>query len=135
MSLWIDKYRPNSFEDFFVRKDMVNDYLGLGDSDEIPHLILNGPSGSGRTTLIRGLVGRIFMEKHSESKLKYDERIFVTPSGKKISLTVFSGVNHLEFTPSDAGIYDRVVISEIVKDVAQTHQVSKTAKGFKGNLI
>jgi replication factor C subunit 3/5 len=39
-----------------------------------------------------------------------------------------SSLYHLEITPSDVGNYDRVVISELLKEVAQTQQVDQGAK-------
>lgn len=47
-------------------------------------------------------------------------------------MTVFSSNYHIEINPSDVGIYDRVVIQEVIKEVAQTQQVDKSKKAFKG---
>ena len=42
---------------------------------------------------------------------------------------------HIEVNPSDAGIYDRVVIQELIKTVAQSHQLdSSTQREFKGKF-
>lgn len=39
------------------------------------------------------------------------------------------------FVYSDAGIYDRVVVQELIKTVAQSHQLdSTTQKEFKGRI-
>ena len=39
------------------------------------------------------------------------------------------------FVYSDAGIYDRVVVQELIKTVAQSHQLdSTTQKEFKGSI-
>lgn len=35
---------------------------------------------------------------------------------------------HIELTPSDAGGYDRLVIQDILKEIAQTQQVDQNAK-------
>lgn len=35
---------------------------------------------------------------------------------------------HLEITPADVGTYDRVVVQELLKEVAQTQQVDLSAK-------
>ena len=40
----------------------------------------------------------------------------------------------LFFFSSDAGIHDRVVIMELLKEVAQSHSLDTTHKDFKGNL-
>lgn len=61
-------------------------------------------------------------------KIKIDARVFQTTSNRKLEFNVVSSVYHLEITPSDVGNYDRVVIQELLKEVAQTQQVDVTAK-------
>lgn len=58
----------------------------------------------------------------------------MTPSGRKIDIVLFSSNYHVELTPSDVGIYDRVVVQEIIKELAQTQQIDKSKKYFKGNV-
>lgn len=44
--------------------------------------------------------------------------------------------SHIEITPSDVGIYDRIVIQDILKEMAQTQQVDLNAKKrFKAVVI
>lgn len=41
---------------------------------------------------------------------------------------------HIEVNPSDVGIYDRIVIMDLVKTTAQTHQIDINGqRDFKGN--
>lgn len=61
-------------------------------------------------------------------RIKIDARVFQTSSNRKLEFNVVTSVYHLEITPSDLGIYDRVVIQELLKEVAQTQQVDLTAK-------
>jgi replication factor C subunit 3/5 len=57
---------------------------------------------------------------------------FTTPSNRKIDIMIISSNYHIEVNPSDAGIYDRVVVVELVKQIAQTHQIdSGGQKNFK----
>lgn len=43
---------------------------------------------------------------------------------------------HIEVNASDAGMYDRIVVMELIKTVAQTHQLdSAKQRHFKGNTI
>lgn len=40
---------------------------------------------------------------------------------------------HIEVNPSDAGIYDRIVVMDLIKSAAQTHQLDGTGqREFKG---
>lgn len=58
---------------------------------------------------------------------------FQTPSNKKIDITTVSSNYHLEVNPSDVGFHDRVVIQELIKTVAQTHQLDPSGqREFKG---
>lgn len=82
-------------------------------------------------------ITKVFQKLHPAAicksyKIKIDEKAFQTPSGKKIEVTVFSSNYHIEINPSDVGIYDRVVIQEIIKELAQTQQVDKSKRAFKG---
>jgi replication factor C subunit 3/5 len=88
-------------------------------------------------------------------QLKIDQRVFVTPSKRKLDVNVVQSNYHIELTPSyvaeddarcppgkltlairrhsDVGMYDRVVIQDILKEIAQTQQVDLNAKQkFKG---
>ena len=49
-------------------------------------------------------------------------------SNRKLEFTLVSSNYHLEITPSDVGSYDRVVIQDLLKEVAQTQQVDLAAK-------
>ena len=43
---------------------------------------------------------------------------------------------HIEVNPSDVGIYDRVVIQELIKTVASTQQLDSAGqREFKGNVL
>ena len=49
-------------------------------------------------------------------------------SNRKLEFNIVSSNYHLEITPSDVGNYDRVVIQDLLKEVAQTQQVDLAAK-------
>lgn len=61
-------------------------------------------------------------------KIKIDSRVFQTTSNRKLEFNIVSSVYHLEITPSDVGNYDRVVVQDLLKEVAQTQQVDQGAK-------
>lgn len=61
-------------------------------------------------------------------KIKIDARVFQTSTSRKLEFNIVSSVYHLEITPSDVGSYDRVVVQELLKEVAQTQQVDLNAR-------
>lgn len=61
-------------------------------------------------------------------KIKIDSRVFQTTTNRKLEFNIVSSVYHLEITPSDVGNYDRVVIQDLLKEVAQTQQVDMGAR-------
>lgn len=59
-----------------------------------------------------------------------------TPSKKKLEITTLASNYHLEVNPSDVGIYDRVVVQELIKTCASTQQLDTTGqRQFKGSVL
>lgn len=61
-------------------------------------------------------------------KIKIDSRIFQTVSNRKLEFNIVASVYHLEITPSDVGNFDRVVVQDLLKEIAQTQQVDQSAR-------
>ena len=58
-SLWVERYRPVSLENYIGNehlKTKVSKYISTGD---IPHLLLHGKAGTGKTTLAKLLVSNV----------------------------------------------------------------------------
>lgn len=121
MSLWVDKYRPKTLAQLSYHKDITQNLQALSKSGDFPHLLVYGPSGAGKKTRIYATLHAIFGV--SVEKLKIDVKTFTTPSNRKLEFNVLSSPHHLEITPSDMGNNDRVVIQDLLKDVASTEQV------------
>ena len=61
-------------------------------------------------------------------KIKIDSRIFQTTTNRKLEFNIVASIYHLEITPSDVGNYDRVVVQDLLREVAQTQQVDQGAR-------
>jgi replication factor C subunit 3/5 len=98
----------------------------MSSDGELPHILFYGPTGGGKKTRCTGLLRSTFGP--SVDKLRLDSRTFTTPSNKTLSINLISSAYHIELTPSDAGIYDRYVVNEVIKEMA-SHQSLSTIGG------
>jgi len=63
--LWVEKYRPKTVEDYVFRDDnQRNQVLTWIKEKSIPHLILSGSPGIGKTTLAKVLLNEIGVEEY-----------------------------------------------------------------------
>ncbi|OCH94388.1 P-loop containing nucleoside triphosphate hydrolase protein [Obba rivulosa] len=126
MSLWVDKHRPRTLDELHYHHGLSARLRALAASGDFPHMLFYGPSGAGKKTRIACTLRELFGK--GVEKLKIDQRVFMTPSKRKLDVNVVQSNFHIEITPSEVGNYDRVVIQELLKEIAQTQQVDLNAK-------
>ncbi|KAH0848795.1 replication factor C subunit 5 [Fonsecaea monophora] len=126
MALLVDKLRPRSLDALTYHKDLSERLVALASSADFPHLLFYGPSGAGKKTRVLATLRALYGS--GAEKIKIDARMFTTSSNRKLEFNIVSSVYHLEITPSDVGTYDRVVIQDLLKEVAQTQQIDLGAK-------
>ncbi|ANB14699.1 replication factor C subunit 5 [Sugiyamaella lignohabitans] len=125
MSLWVHKYMPKSLDTLDYHDGLSKSLKSLAASGEFPHMLMYGPSGAGKKTRVMAVLRELYGP--GVSKIKIDGRVFQTNS-KKVEFNIVSSVHHLEITPSDMGNNDRVVIQDLLKEIAQTQQVDLSSK-------
>ena len=68
--LWVEKYRPSSLSTYIGNehlKDKVRIYL---ESEDVPHLLLYGKAGTGKTTLAKIITNKIDIYYKQISSIK-----------------------------------------------------------------
>lgn len=123
--LWVDKYRPIKLDDLSYHNDISNRLRSLANSPQnIPHLFFYGPSGSGKKTRINTLLRQLY--GNGATKLKLDKRIFTTPTNRTIEINMITSSYHIELSPGDAGLNDRFIIQDIIKEMASNKNIVNT---------
>jgi len=57
--LWVEKYRPTELKELALAPDVRKVLTGFLAKGEIPHLLLEGPAGCGKTTIAKILVAKL----------------------------------------------------------------------------
>jgi len=135
MPLWVDKHRPSRFAQLSYHPDLTRQLESLtSDPGGIPHLLFYGPPGAGKKTRIKAILRAVFGP--GAERLRLDKRAFVTPTRRTVEVNMISSNYHVEMAPGDAGLNDRFVIQDVIKEMAQNKNIASvgsaaTAKGAK----
>lgn len=67
--LWVEKYRPNNLDDYiFHNEHHKTIFTNMIEEQSIPHLLLSGVQGSGKTTIARILIDNLNIDKEMDVK-------------------------------------------------------------------
>ncbi|KAH0571495.1 Replication factor C, subunit 5 [Spironucleus salmonicida] len=116
--MWCNRFRPKSFDEL-VNNDSTPIFSALSTSDNPPHLLLTGPSGSGRHTRALLYLQQIFNLNSlsfasSTLTYKHNDQDFEVP--------IVSSSVHVELNPS-LSPHDQSIVSSVIKEAASTAPV------------
>jgi replication factor C small subunit len=60
--LWTEKYRPHTLEEIIGQEQVIDHLLAFAQKGSVPHLILTGKHGTGKTSAIQCLAKRLYGE-------------------------------------------------------------------------
>jgi len=79
-------------------------------------------AGAGKRTRVLALLRELYGS--GAERLRIEHQTYEAPSGRKIEIKTVASNYHIEVNPSDAGIYDRVVVQGLIKTAASAQQLS-----------
>ncbi|MBW0571821.1 hypothetical protein O181_111536, partial [Austropuccinia psidii MF-1] len=133
-SLLVDKYRPRTLDELDYHHELTRRIRALAQTADFPHCLFYGPSGSGKKTRIATTLNELFGP--GAQKLRIEQKVFLTPSRRRLELQIVQSNYHIELTPSDVAQWDRSVVQDILKEVAQSAQLDSSAtRRFKVVVI
>lgn len=125
MSLWVDKYCPESLRKLDLHQEINDRLVALAGSEEIPHMMFFGPPGAGKKTRVSCLLREIFGP--GVDKIKIEHKTIKTPSNKTVEISTLGSNYHIQCNPSDAGSNDRFVIQDVIKEIASHANLNATS--------
>ncbi|KAK2198294.1 bifunctional P-loop containing nucleoside triphosphate hydrolase/AAA+ ATPase domain/Replication factor C [Babesia duncani] len=57
---WVEKYRPEKFEDIISHEDIIPTLMTFANKGKLPHLLLHGPPGTGKTSTIMAVARYLY---------------------------------------------------------------------------
>lgn len=94
---------------------------------DIPHLLFHGPRGSGKMTLVRHLLKKLYGP--GVNRVTTEKRVVETASSKHtIDIDVRVSNYHIEMEPSDAGANDTYVVQHAIKEMANNGSIAAVFK-------
>lgn len=104
--------------DFLLHPDVSATCRALAQSGEFPHLLIYGPPGAGKRTLVTGLLHDLFPLWNGEASVV--QRTFSVSGEKPLVLSLLHSAHHIEINPSELRCNkDRLVVQELVKEIAE----------------
>lgn len=127
--LWVDKHRPSKLAELSYNDSTTERLEALASSPAtMPHLFFYGPPGAGKKTRIMSLLRQIYGA--GAERLRLDKRTFTTPTKRVVEINMISSNYHIEISPGDAGLQDRYVVQEVIKEMASNKSLL-TGEGNK----
>jgi len=67
---WVEKYRPASMQELVAHEDIIRTITRMMEKRQLPHMLLHGPPGTGKTSTIIALAKTMYKERFKSMTLE-----------------------------------------------------------------
>jgi replication factor C subunit 3/5 len=128
-----EKYKPIHYEDCIFNRNILDQLLHLSSYDDIPHLIISGPSGGGKKTIVKLFLEALYdQDVNILTRNKYK----ITGSSSKKEIEFSQSNYHIEIEPTNTN-HDKHILQEVIKQYAQhkSFNIFSRNRNFKTIII
>ena len=133
MAFLLEKYKPRDVNDFSFNVNILEQLLHVATYDDIPHIIISGPPGGGKKTILNKFLEAIYdSDVNCLTKCTYS----VSGSSAKKDVEILQSNYHIIIEPTSTN-HDKYILQEIIKQYAmhKTFNFFKTQRNFKTIVI
>jgi len=129
----VNKYCPQILSDSLMNNDVLKQLIHIASYDDIPHVIISGPHGGGKKTIVRFFLEAIYDKNvNNLTKTKYK----ISGASKKNIIEIMQSDYHIVIEPTSTN-NDKYVLQEIIKQYAshKMFEFFETKRPFKTIVI
>lgn len=133
MVFLFEKYRPTNVRDLLFNKEIMEQLIHIASHDDIPHIIISGPPGGGKKTLLKFFLEALYdPDVDKLTKIKYN----ISGSSTKKEIEIMQSNYHIIIEPTSTN-HDKYILQEIIKQYAmhKSFNIFKTNRKFKTIVI
>lgn len=129
-----EKYRPNNVSELMFNQDIMEQLMHIASYDDIPHLIISGPDGGGKKTLLKFFLQSLYDDSINKlNKIKYH---ITTSASTKKEVDILQSNYHIIIEPTNTN-QDKYILQEVIKKYAmhKSFDIFKSKRNFKTIVI